>query len=196
MQKNLFLGFLVFTVTGLCSCAYAETVEVASLGSFSTANPPSSIRIKLLDILELTNTTIPAGSEMGGKLVDVVSPKRLKRNAKFSFKPEWYIDTNGSKHNLNETVKATYTTTLNKGQLAKKAVLGVGNHFVKGLSMGVAAVEGVVENEEGNRLKSGAKSVYDASPLSYSEKGKDIVINENEIFYLKFPNTKKDKTQK
>ena len=118
-------------------------------------------------------------------------PKRLKRNAKFSFKPEWYIDTNGSKHNLNETVKATYTTTLNKVQLAKKAVLGVGNHFVKGLSMGVAAVEGVVENEEGNRLKSGAKSVYDASPLSYSEKGKDIVINENEIFYLKFPNKPK-----
>ncbi len=196
MQKNLFLGFLVLIVFGLCPCANAETVEVASLGSFSTANPPSSIRIKLLDILELTNTTIPAGSEMGGKLVDVVSPKRLKRNAKFSFKPEWYIDTNGSKHNLNETVKATYTTTLNKGQLAKKAVLGVGNHFVKGLSMGVAAVEGVVENEEGNRLKSGAKSVYDASPLSYSEKGKDIVINENEIFYLKFPNTKKDKTQK
>ena len=195
MQKNLFLGFLVFAITGLCTCAYSKTVEVASLGSFSTANPPSSIRIKLLDILELTNTTIPAGSEMGGKLVDVVSPKRLKRNAKFSFKPEWYIDTNGSKHSLNETVKATYTTTLNKGQLAKKAVLGVGNHFVKGLSMGVAAVEGAVENEEGNRLKSGAKSVYEASPLSYSEKGQDIVVNENEIFYLKFPN-KKDKTQK
>ncbi len=195
MQKNLFLGFLVFAITGLCTCAYSKTVEVASLGSFSTANPPSSIRIKLLDILELTNTTIPVGSEMGGKLVDVVSPKRLKRNAKFSFKPEWYIDTNGSKHSLNETVKATYTTTLNKGQLAKKAVLGVGNHFVKGLSMGVAAVEGAVENEEGNRLKSGAKSVYEASPLSYSEKGQDIVVNENEIFYLKFPN-KKDKTQK
>jgi hypothetical protein len=195
MQKNLFLGFLVFAITGLCTCAYSKTVEVASLGSFSTANPPSSIRIKLLDILELANTTIPAGSEMGGKLVDVVSPKRLKRNAKFSFKPEWYIDTNGSKHSLNETVKATYTTTLNKGQLAKKAVLGVGNHFVKGLSMGVAAVEGAVENEEGNRLKSGAKSVYEASPLSYSEKGQDIVVNENEIFYLKFPN-KKDKTQK
>ena len=145
----------------------------------------------MLDTLELTNTIIPAGSEMGGQLVDVVSPKRLKRDAKFSFKPEWYIDTNGSKHNLNETVKAAYTTTLNKRQLAKKTVLGVGNHFVKGLSMGVAAVEGAVENEEGNRLKSGAKSIYDASPLSYSEKGNDIVINENEIFYLKFPDTQK-----
>ena len=195
MQQNLFLGFLVLIIIGLCSEVYAKTVEVASLDNFSTANPPTSIRIKLLDILELTNVTIPAGSEMGGKLVDVVSPKRLKRNAKFSFKPEWYIDTSGSKHNLDVAVKATYTTTLNKGQIAKKAVIGVGNHFVKGLSMGVAAVEGAVENEEGNRFKSGAKSVYEASPLSYSEKGSDIIIKESEIFYLKFPDTK-NTTQK
>ena len=80
--------------------------------------------------------------------------------------------------------------------MAKKAVLGVGDHFVKGLSMGVAAVEGAVENNEGNRLKSGAKSLYKASPISYVGKGQDIQINKSDIFYLKFPNTNKEKTEK
>lgn len=189
MQKNLFLGFLVLLISGICTGVYAETIEVQALDSFTTANPPSTIKIKLLDNLELTeDITVNAGAEMFGTLVDVVSPKRLKRNAKFSFKPQWYTDATGKKHIINEDITASYTTTLNKADIAKHAVLGVGNHFVKGLSMGVAAIEGAVENEQGNRVKSSAKSLYEASPVSYAGKGKDIQIEENDVFYLKFPN--------
>lgn len=189
MQKNLFLGFLVLLITGLCNVSYAKTVEVEALETFNTANPPASIKVKLLDELELTsNLTIEAGSEISGLLIDVESPKRLKRNAKFSFKPNWYIDKNGEKRIIHEDVTASYTTTLDTAQLAKKTALGVGNHFVKGLTVGVAAIEGAVENESGNRIKSGAKSFYEATPLSYAGKGQDIQINKNQVFYLKFPN--------
>ncbi len=190
MQKNLFLGFLVLLISGICTGAYAKTVEVEALDAFTTANPPSTIKVRLLDSLELSQDKIESGSEMCGSVVDVISPKRLKRNAKFSFIPQWYIDAHGSKHIIQEKVVASYTTTLDKGQMAKSAVLSVGNHFVKGLSMGVAAIEGAVENEEGNVLKSGAKSMYNASPLSYSKKGEDIQITENQVFYLKFPDNK------
>ena len=149
MQKNLFLGFLVLLITGLCNVSYAKTVEVEALETFNTANPPASIKVKLLDELELTsNLTIEAGSEISGLLIDVESPKRLKRNAKFSFKPNWYIDKNGEKRIIHEDVTASYTTTLDTAQLAKKTALGVGNHFVKGLTVGVAAIEGAVENPE------------------------------------------------
>lgn len=195
MQKNLFLGFLVLSIIGIGACAYAKTVEVISYSTFSTANPPPSIKVELLDELEISaGTVIPAGAEIEGKLVDVISPKRLKRDATFSFQPEWY-SINGTKHTLNGSAKAKYTTTLDKADLAKKTVLSVGNHFVKGLSAGVTAIEGAIENEEGNRIKSGAKSLYEASPLSYKDKGNDIKITENQVFYLKFPDIDKDKTQ-
>lgn len=191
MQKNLFLGFLVLSVIAIGSFAYAKTVEVVSYDSFSTANPPSSVNIQLLDNLEISaGTIIPTGAEINGKLVDVVSPKRFKKNATFSFQPEWYI-VNGSKHNLEGTVKAKYTTALDKAGIAKNAALSVGNHFVKGLTMEVAAVQGAIKNEEGNPIKSGAKSMYEASPLSYSEKGSDIEIKQNQVFYLKFPDISK-----
>lgn len=196
MQKNLFLGFLVLSIIGAGTSALAKTVEVMSYSAFSTANPPSSIKVELLDELEISaGTVIPAGAEIEGKLVDVVSPKRLKRDATFSFQPEWYsID--GEKHNIGQTVKAKYTTALNTAGLAKSAALSVGNHFVKGLGMGVYAIEGAVKNDEGNRIKSGAKSMYEASPLSYKDKGNDLEITQNQVFYLKFPDIEKDKTQK
>jgi len=190
MQKNLFLSFLVLILTGVFTCVYAQTVEVEALEAFSTGNPPTSIKVKLLDNLEYSaGKIIPAGAEMEGKLVDVVSPKRLKKNATFSFQPEWYI-TDGLKHGISTIITAKYTTALNTAELAKNAALSVGNHFIKGLTMQVAAVEGAVKNEEGNPIKSGAKSMYEASPFSYTQKGQEINISENQIFLLKFPDIK------
>lgn len=193
MQKKLFLGFLVLLITGIHNGVIAKTVEVLSLSNFSTANPPSEIKVRLLDELDLDNVKIKSGSVLAGTLTDVKSPKRLKRNAKFSFKLLWYIDDDGTKHIVQDDIKASYTTTLDGAQLAKNVTLSVGNHFVKGLKMGVAAVEGAIENEEDNRLKSSAKSLYNASPVSYIEKGNDLLIEENDIFYLKFPNKKTEK---
>lgn len=53
--------------------------------------------------------------------------------------------------------------------------------------MGVAAVEGAVKNQDGNRFKSSVSSVYEASPLSYARKGEDIEIKAGQVFFLKFP---------
>lgn len=189
-QKILYFGFLIL-LSGMFQQTYAKTVGVESLSEFSTANPPKSISVKLVESLELTNgVMLNAGDEIQGELVDVKSPKRLKRDAGFSFKPKSYIDTEGKMYNIENDIIASYTEPVDKGNLAKNAALGVGSFFVKGLSLGYAAVEGAVKNDEDNRLKSSAVSVYESSPLSYVNKGEDIKIEKSQIFYLKFPEPK------
>ena len=187
-QKKLFLCFLI-----ILSCSfgttYADTIEVTALNTISTTKPSKNISVKLVDPLEISNEQIlNSGVILKGNLTDVVSPKRLKRDADFSFEPTSYIDSNGKTIPLNLNIKASYTKPIDKGQLAKSAALGVGNFFVKGLSTGVAAVKGAVKNEEGNRIKSTATSVYESSPLSYVQKGDELYIRPGESFFLKFPN--------
>lgn len=192
-QKNIISGFLII-LSCMFTQAYAQTVEVSSLDKFSTDSPPKSISIKLLEPLEISdNEVYKAGVIMKGDLFDVVSPKRLKRDADFSFKPVSYTDENGKTYQINSNITASYTEPLNKGQMAKSAALTVGDFFVKGLSMGVAAVSGAVKNQEGNRIKSSAVSVYESSPLSYVEKGEDIKIEPNMSFFLKFSKPKCEK---
>ena len=85
-QKKIFLCFLLI-LTGMFSQTYAQTVVVQSLSEFSTYNPPTSISVKLLEPVIISQTmTIGTGSTVNGDLIDVVSPKRLKRDASFTFK--------------------------------------------------------------------------------------------------------------
>lgn len=192
-QKFLYSFFLIL-ITGFCTQVYAKTVAVTSLSSFTTETPPNIISVKLLEPLEISEgLVLNSGVVLTGQLTDVISPKRLKRDAGFSFKPETYTESNGKTTDLSLNIKASYTTTVDKKALAKGAVLGVGSYFVKGLSMGVAAVEGAVKNDEGSRIKSSAVSVYEASPFSYVEKGEDLCIEPGQMFYLKFPDKKPSK---
>ena len=100
-----------------------------------------------------------------------------------------YTDNNGKKHVIDQNgrqYKGKFTTQFNYKHAAKSAALSVGNFFLQGLSIGYAAVEGAVKNEEGNRVKSSAMSVYESTPISYVEKGTDIVILKDQVFCLKF----------
>lgn len=190
-QKFLYLSFLI-VLSCMFNKAYAQKIEVSSLNDFSTAEPPKAISVKLIEPLEIKDSQfLDAGIVLNGDLIDVISPKRLKRDAGFSFKPVTYTDLDGKTYNLDLNITASYTKPVDKGNLAKNAALGVGNYFVKGLSMGVAAVKGAVKNEEGNRLKSSAVSVYESSPFSYAEKGEDLYIKTNQNFFLKFPSPDK-----
>ncbi len=189
-QNFIFLVFIFFMF--VCNPVCAQTVAVQSLSGFSTENPPATISVILLESLEIKKDYfLESGTVLNGNLVDVVSPKRLKRDADFSFEPKSYVDSNGKVSDLELNIKASYTETVDKAKVAKKAVVGVGNLFVKGFSMGVAAVEGAVKNTEGNRFKSSVSSVYEVSPFSYAKKGEDLNVQEGQIFCLKFPSAKK-----
>lgn len=177
---------LVLILCLLAQPVMAKTIHVQALENFSTANPPKVYSVKVLDELVLDeNTTLKENDILKGKIVDIKNPKRLKRNAAFTFVPE-ELKSGGKVIELKGYYPAKYTTKLNKGQMAKSAALSVGNHFVKGLSMGYSAIEGAVKNEQDNRLKSGAVSLYESSPLSYAEKGHEIELAEEQIFLLNF----------
>lgn len=182
----LILGVLIVAAVP----ANAEILKVQALSEFNTENPPSSIEVKAVSDMDLNEELlIMDGFVLKGNLVDVVSPKRLKRDATFSFVLTEYTDNNGKKHIIDPSgrqYKGKFTTRFNYKHAAKTAALSVGNFFLQGLSIGYAAVEGAVKNEEGNRVKSSAMSVYESTPISYVEKGEDIVILKDQVFCLKF----------
>ena len=74
--------------------------------------------------------------------------------------------------------------------IKKKTAGAVGDYFLQGVSYGISFVDGIVTNNEGNRLKSGVKQVYDDSFLSYIEYGQEIEIKEGDAFYLVVTPTK------
>ena len=134
------------------------------------------------------NITIPKGVIVKGRLTEVKSPKRLKRNASFSVIPVSYVDIKGNVVYIPVEYIGKFSPKfeVDKVDVAKNAALTVGNHFVKGISMGYHAVEGAVKNEEGNRFKSSAVSVYENSPFSYIEKGSELEIRRHDLFSLRF----------
>lgn len=189
MFKKFIIG--CFTLM-MSSPVLAVTVKVEAVTPFSTENPQETMTVKLLEDCELTDTIILHKNDLiYGKTTDVVSPKRLKRNASFAIIPLSYSDSEGNIHTFNEQYKGKYSIPIDKKELAKNATLSVGSFFIKGLSLGVNAIEGAVKNEEGNRFKSSAMNVYENTPFSYVETGYELNILTGDIFWLKFK-TKQD----
>lgn len=185
-MKKFYLYLLL--ILGLLSQpVWAKAVSVQALEDFTTEKPSETMSVKILEDITIDeNLSFKNGDIIEGKIVDVKEPKRLKRDATFTFVPLSYQNGAGEKIEIHGYYPAKYTTKINKGQLAKSAALGVGNFFVKGLSMGYSAVEGAVKNEKDNRFKSSVNAVYEDSPFSYVEKGGQIVIQKDQPFYLNF----------
>ena len=127
-------------------------------------------------------------------ITQIIEPKRGKRDASFVVKPiKYYTDT--STVNIDEPLYGQYSKTvlskeelknINPAKVIKKTALTVGNHFVKGLSTGVAFAKGVIDDDGDHRLKSGVVNAYKESPLSYVENGKQLDIKAGDEFYLVF----------
>lgn len=185
MKKFCWTIFLLLII--LSQPVLAKPIAVEALSDFTTENPPKEMSIKLLEDIAVDDTlTIKAETIVDGNVIDVTDPKRLKRNASFTFVPTSYRDERGQVVVIKNYYPAKYTTKVNKGQLAKSAALGVGSFFVKGLSIGYSAVEGAIKNEKDNRFKSSVTEVYQDSPLSYVEKGEELVIEKGQLFFLNF----------
>ena len=190
-MKNFFkAGILtVFCLLFIQPVFAAEVLKVESLSSFSTSQPPEFISLKAMSSVMLDeNVTIPEGVIVKCRITDVKAPKRLKRNATFSAIPVSYIDEQGNEVKITEEYIGKFSPKfeIDKGEVAKSAALTVGDHFLKGVSLGYHAVEGAVKNEEGNRFKSSAVSVYENSIFFYFSKGSELEIREHDLFSLRF----------
>ena len=184
-MKKIF--FLLLSCIFFNSAVYAETIVVQAMNDISTLNPPKTCTIKILSDIQLDeNFILKCGDVVMGHIINVTDPKMLKRNAKFSIQLFAILKENKIESIENTNYIGKYTTKLNKTEAAKTAALGVGNFFVKGLSMGYRAVEGAIKNEEGNRIESSAVALYQNSPFSYVETGEEVNIKNGDLFYLKF----------
>lgn len=198
-MKKIFLLILSFAIS--VSSAYAKNLRVEAMSDLSTANPPETWQVKIVDGFIADNGfVVYSGSILEGKIENVSEPKRLKRNAAFVFVPTKYYDA-GDKtcKNVKEKLQGKYSsmTDVSVGSVAKTGAIMVGDKVISGFfGSGVALVQGAVKNEQGNRAKSAAVSVYENSPLSYINKGKELEIQKGQVFVMSFKQIKDDEKDK
>ncbi len=170
----------------------ADRVKVEALSDFSTLNPAKTFSVRLVEDSEIQGLFMLQNDILNCSVQKITDPKRAKQDAKIYLKVLNYVDKKGV-HNFNDNLRAKYAkTVVNKEEIKKippkkvvtKTAGTVGSFFVKGFSYGVSFVDGIVTNEEDNRLKSGVKQVYDDSFLSLIEKGQEVEIKQGDIFYL------------
>jgi biopolymer transport protein ExbD len=172
----------------LAAPVMAENAAVVALQDFSTLSPSKELKIILLENVYVDEEFVfEQGTWLTGLVYDVKEPTRLKRDARFSFIPQYYTDMYGRQIYIQNQYSAKYTKCLDKRKLAKTAAMTAANQIIfSGFSCTVAAVKGAVQNEEGDRVKSSAAALYESTPLSYIEKGKDLQIGAGDVFMLNF----------
>ena len=187
MKRILWIILALFIVNPVI----AENIKVQALSDFSTANPSKLWRIKVVEnFLADNGTKINSGTIIEGKIIDVISPKRLKRPASFTFVPQTYYDPQlGYTQDIKRDFKGKYSnkTDLTIKNVAKKGAITAGNILIGSfVAPTVGLVEGAVKNEDGNRAKSAVVSAYENTPLSYASKGKELEFKKGQIFIMNF----------
>lgn len=187
-MKNFFLILLAFMIM---QPVIAKNVKVEALSDFSTENPPSVWRVKVIEgFIADSGFIVRPNSIIEGRIEDVVSPKRLKRSANFTFIPQTYYDPKlGYTQDLKQDIEGKYSalSDVTAKSVAKQGAVTAGNILIGSfVGPGVALLEGAVKNEEGNRAKSAAISVYENSPLSYVNKGKELEFKKGQVFIMNF----------
>lgn len=188
----------------LLSPVYAsDKLHVKALTDFSSASPQKNFTVQVIEDGEMNDIPLFKGDILNCTLEKIKDPKRAKMDAKIYLKIDSYEDSKGV-HNIDEFLIGKYAKkVLNKEEIkktppkkiVKKTAGVVGGYFIKGFSYGVSFVDGAVENKDGNRLKSGAKQVYDDSFLSLVEFGHEVEIKTDDTFYLVVKRAKDNKDE-
>lgn len=187
MKKILFLLLMILITTPV----FAKSVKVEALSDFTTANPSSSWRLKVIEGFVADNgKMVPANTILEGIIIDVSSPKRLKRAASFTFVPQTYYDPQiGYTQDVKRDFQGKYSskTDITPKNVAKKGAITAGNLLVGSfIAPTVGLIEGAVKNNEGNRAKSAVISAYENTPLSYANKGKELEFKKGQVFIMNF----------
>ena len=192
MKKYIIL--LTVLILAALQSEAAVQLKVSAVSKFDTSKPAKTIDVKIREDAQLGEYNLKAGDTMLCKVIDVSSPKRGKRNACFTVQPTEIVS-NGQNIHIKEEFYGKYSKTvlskeelknMPKGQIVEKAAVTAGSFVIKGLGQGVSMAEGMIKNQEGNRIKSGVKQVYEDSPISYIEKGQDLNITTGDNFYFIF----------
>ena len=193
MKKKfcLILACLLFQMTAVFA---AVQMKVVAINEFRTDKPSDSLDVRVMKDTELGRYKIVQNSALHCKVMKIIDPKRGKRNATFYVQPLYYIEGDRT-INIEDEIYGKYSKhVLSKEELKnfptfkvmKTAALAVGSYFIKGLSIAYSFGEGIVKNEQDNRLKSGVVNAYESSPLSIISEGEQLDIKVGDDFYLVF----------
>lgn len=192
MKKLVLTLICLFCQFSICNAA--NYLKVTAMEDFDTASPKETFNVQLREDGFLGQYSLGVNSILHCQVLQIVDPKRGKRDASFFIKPLTFTE-NGQVKTIEEEMYGKYTTVvLSKeevkklpcGKMVKNGALMVGSYFVKGLSIGVSFVEGFAKNEKDNRFKSGVANAYEESPISLVEKGDELEIKTGDDFYFVF----------
>ena len=142
----------------ISSYALAETAKIVvkSLNDFSSQNPSTHIAVQVEDNYKMPNGEIlPKGIIFNGEVIDIVQPKRGKRDGYIYYKLTEY------KYNNSGFIKIK-----NENLIAKV------KEYSEHISYPINFARGVISPyEDTSRLKSGLKKTYEKSMFSYISKG-------------------------
>ena len=187
-MKKFLLAMSLFLII---NPVIAKNVKVEVLSDFSTANPPKVWKVKVIEGFIADNgIQVNSNTVVEGKIIDVISPKRLKRPASFKFVPlSYYSPQDGTTKYVKRDFVGKYSsrTEMTAGNLAKKGAVTAGNMLIGSfVAPAVGLVEGAIKNERGNRAKSAAISAYESTPLSYANKGKELEFKKGQVIIMNF----------
>lgn len=194
MKKAFLILFIVFFYISFFSLVSAKNIKLEAMNDFSTANPLEYWKVKVVEDVTLKNGfIIYKDSIIEGKIEGVTNPKRLRRNANFSFTPvKFYNAYTNEYKDIETSISAKYSvmSDISMGKVAKSGAILLGNQLVSCFfGPGIAMLEGAIRNQEGNRTKSAVVSAYESTPLKYISKGKEILIPKGQIFIMSFKYT-------
>ncbi len=196
MKRIIILVLLLFT--GFIAPAFSNDdtsnkVVVESLQDFTVEQHKNTVKFKVLEENSFENgITFEKDSVISAEITKVAEPKRGKRNGYLVIVPLSYSVP--SKGGENIKINDEYWVATVAGYKpfdVKKAAFSAGlsaaGYFVKGIGQIFYFGKGLISPNEGEgRLKSGAKNVYENSPLCYIEEGEEINIKTGDILLLKF----------
>ena len=188
--KILIISFCIICASPSWALNFKKP-SALSLEYFSSLHPSKSFSAIMLDDYKFGELNLEASSILRGKVIEVVAPKHGKQNAYFVFKPYTYTvpSKNETKNIQNTDIEAKVSSyqEFNKMKAAKAVGLGVAGFFFKGAAQAFYFGKGALKaSKNESKLKSGAKEVYENSPLVYIREGEELKIYKNDIISLRF----------
>ena len=190
LMKKIFLFaamMLFFIPAGIAADVIPSTIYAVTPENISnkTLEKNQEIELYAIDDYDLDEIMIiNKGSSVKVKIKEYVKPKRGKLDGYYRVE---YINEKLDPDIVIEG-KMRVSTPKDMKSIAKSAGVSLAGHILKipGFSQAVAVSKGLIKpNEDETRLQSAGKNLYESTPLTYAEKGKDFAVEEDGIVVLK-----------
>lgn len=178
---------------------YAISTQKVEKEEIKTGDKLTFISLKECKIID--DIRIEEHAEITVEVKKYNKPKRGKRDGNLKVKVISYQDLINKKtidlkeRNILGTLK--HSTPKDIKDIIESASVSVVGKLLKvpGFSQAFAATKGLIKPNEGeSRLKSAGHNLYESTPLTYIEEGKDLTIEEDSVVVIKVNEKKKKET--